>query len=44
MKHIKKKMKHIKIAYLTFDDGPSKNTREILKILKENNVRATFFC
>ncbi|MBE6057780.1 MAG: polysaccharide deacetylase, partial [Clostridium sp.] len=29
----KEKMKHIKIAYLTFDDGPSKNTKEILKIL-----------
>lgn len=39
----KEKMKHIKIAYLTFDDGPSKNTMEILKILKENDVRATFF-
>ncbi len=32
-----------KIAYLTFDDGPSKNTFEILDILKENNVKATFF-
>lgn len=39
----KGKMKHIKIAYLTFDDGPSKNTREILKILKENDIKATFF-
>jgi len=29
---------------LTFDDGPSeKNTEEILKILKLNNVKATFF-
>lgn len=32
-----------KVAYLTFDDGPSKNTAEILKILKNCNVKATFF-
>lgn len=32
-----------KIAYLTFDDGPSTNTFEILDILDEKNVRATFF-
>lgn len=32
-----------KIAYLTFDDGPSKNTKEILDILKGNNIKATFF-
>lgn len=33
-----------KVAFLTFDDGPSpNNTRQILKILKENNVKATFF-
>lgn len=32
-----------KIAYLTFDDGPSKNTFEILDILNELNVKATFF-
>ena len=32
-----------KIAYLTFDDGPSKNTELILDILKANNVHATFF-
>src|SRR5699024_9359855 len=30
-------------VYLTFDDGPSKYTEEILKILKEENVKATFF-
>lgn len=35
--------KEKKIAYLTFDDGPSKNTELILDILKENNVHATFF-
>ena len=28
---------------LTFDDGPSKYTAEILKVLKENNSVATFF-
>lgn len=32
-----------KIAYLTFDDGPSKNTEKILGILREKNVKATFF-
>lgn len=32
-----------KIAYLTFDDGPSNNTHEILDILKQNNIKATFF-
>lgn len=33
-----------KIAYLTFDDGPTKKvTPKILDILKENNVPATFF-
>ena len=30
-------------VYLTFDDGPSSNTEAILDILKEYNVRATFF-
>lgn len=29
--------------YLTFDDGPSENTDEILDILKEYDVKATFF-
>ncbi|MCY9659588.1 polysaccharide deacetylase [Paenibacillus chondroitinus] len=32
-----------KIAYLTFDDGPSNSTRKILHILKANGVTATFF-
>lgn len=33
-----------KIAYLTFDDGPTnKCTPEILDILKENHILATFF-
>lgn len=30
-------------VYLTFDDGPSENTSEILDILKERNIKATFF-
>ena len=39
---IKKKPKSI--IYLTFDDGPSRySTPKILKILKKNNVKATFF-
>jgi|GEM_PF-6028323 len=33
-----------KIAYLTFDDGPSSNiTPKILDILEENHINATFF-
>jgi len=32
-----------KIAYLTFDDGVSKNTSKILDILSKNNIKATFF-
>lgn len=32
-----------KIAYLTFDDGPSQNTGKILDILKQNHIKATFF-
>ncbi|WP_454054099.1 polysaccharide deacetylase family protein [Clostridium sp. Marseille-Q7071] len=32
-----------KIAYLTFDDGPSKNTIKILDVLKKYNIKATFF-
>jgi peptidoglycan/xylan/chitin deacetylase (PgdA/CDA1 family) len=28
---------------LTFDDGPGKTTKKILKILEEKNVKATFF-
>ncbi|MBO6196516.1 MAG: polysaccharide deacetylase [Butyrivibrio sp.] len=30
-------------VYLTFDDGPSTNTDEILDILEQYNVKATFF-
>lgn len=33
-----------KIAFLTFDDGPSKNvTPEILKVLDDYDIKATFF-
>ena len=33
-----------KIAYLTFDDGPSSNiTPQILKILEDEGIKATFF-
>ncbi|SDL00798.1 polysaccharide deacetylase family protein [Natronincola ferrireducens] len=35
---------NMKFAYLTFDDGPSpKVTPQILDILKEYNIKATFF-
>lgn len=32
-----------KKVYLTFDDGPSKNTEKILDILKKYKIQATFF-
>ncbi len=32
-----------KIAYLTFDDGPSTVTGQILDILKANQIKASFF-
>lgn len=32
-----------KVAYLTFDDGPSENTEKILDILDKYDVKATFF-
>lgn len=33
-----------KIMYLTFDDGPSEeNTNKVLDILKEHDIKATFF-
>lgn len=38
------KEKHVKKAYLTFDDGPSKNvTPQILDILREYDIKGTFF-
>ena len=33
----------IKTCYLTFDDGPSSNTKEILDILDQYHIKATFF-
>ena len=33
----------MKKVYLTFDDGPSVHTKEILEILDKYNVKATFF-
>ena len=33
----------IRTVYLTFDDGPSERTMEILYILKEYDIKATFF-
>lgn len=33
----------LKIAYLTFDDGPYYNTHKVLDILDEYDVKATFF-
>lgn len=34
-----------KVCYLTFDDGPTKEvTPLVLDVLKEKNVKATFFC
>lgn len=35
--------KQPKFAYLTFDDGPSTNTEQILNILQQHGVKATFF-
>ncbi|MES5952296.1 polysaccharide deacetylase [Bacillus fungorum] len=32
-----------KFVYLTFDDGPSTLTGKFLDVLKENNVKSTFF-
>ena len=32
-----------KVIYLTFDDGPSVLTDKVLDVLKENDVKATFF-
>ncbi|WP_297054851.1 polysaccharide deacetylase family protein [uncultured Dubosiella sp.] len=32
-----------KVVYLTFDDGPSRNTKKILDILNKYDAKATFF-
>lgn len=44
MKDIYKAAGEEKNAYLTFDDGPSKNiTPQILEILRKEEIKATFF-
>lgn len=49
VKHLESKMtgqqsgKNNNTVYLTFDDGPSFNTYEVLNILEEKQVVATFF-
>lgn len=42
-REITKNMDGEKICYLTFDDGPSKNTLKVLDILKQYEAKATFF-
>jgi len=32
-----------KVIYLTFDDGPCENTRQVLEILEKYDAKATFF-
>ncbi|MGL5479971.1 MAG: polysaccharide deacetylase family protein [Clostridium sp.] len=39
----KEVVKQPKSVFLTFDDGPSENTDELLNILKNEGVHATFF-
>lgn len=43
MKLIKEKYKEKKILALTFDDGPSKYTHDLIDELNKRNVNATFF-
>ena len=38
-----KTIENANVVYLTFDDGPSEYTNELLDILKKYNVKATFF-
>lgn len=33
----------LKVAFLSFDDGPTEHTPEVLDILKKHKVKATFF-
>ncbi len=33
-----------KVVYLTFDDGPSEHTQQLLDVLDKYHVNATFFC
>ena len=41
--NISKVYEEKKLVALSFDDGPSKYTEELLKILKDNDVTATFY-
>lgn len=43
-KFFKKDHSSEKVIYLTFDDGPSKYTNELLDLLDYYNIKATFFC
>jgi len=43
-KFLKRKKTKRKVIYLTFDDGPSKYTNELLDLLKKYDIKATFFC
>ncbi|SHH26531.1 polysaccharide deacetylase family protein [Clostridium grantii] len=44
MEEEKEVKENSKKVYITFDDGPSiNNTRNIIKILNDNNVKASFF-
>lgn len=40
---VKKSDPNLKTIYLTFDDGPSSVTPQVLDVLKEKGVKATFF-
>ena len=41
--HFNSKDPYEKVIYLTFDDGPSSVTDDILDVLQKNNATATFF-
>lgn len=41
--NLKPKKNREKIIYLTFDDGPSKLTLDVLKVLDQYDIKATFF-
>lgn len=43
VKRPEKQISQNKTIFLTFDDGPSARTGEVLDILKQKNVKATFF-
>jgi peptidoglycan/xylan/chitin deacetylase (PgdA/CDA1 family) len=40
---VSKKVKKKKKIYLTFDDGPNKGTQNVLDIVQQENIPATFF-